>query len=160
MLIRGENFQANSLQQSPTIMQPKALQSDFLPFDPCPVLRGGGSAADELAFALPPLRAVPSTSIAASPLKMCANERSPEAGGRQDLQVELDRAIKEERYQDAASIRDAIKAQGDPPRGSVQAEPIGKDRRDASDVRERLRQREIGRLRDIDPGGDNMATPW
>ena len=160
----AEETQASSpVHQSPTIMRPKALQSDFLLFDPCPVLRGGGGAADELAFALPALSGVSSATAAASPLKMCAKDRSTEAGGCQDLQEELDRAIKEERYQDAARIRHAIKAQGGLPSGSARAEPIDNESgnaRDASDVRERLRQREIGRLRDVDPGGDNMATPW
>jgi len=83
------------------------------------------------------------------------------------VEAQLNLAIQEERYEDAAKLRDALRAQGGPtnsspnafPNGAV-GRPAGVDGESASDVRERLRQREISRLRDIDPGGDNMATPF
>ena len=81
---------------------------------------------------------------------MCARDNQEAAG---DLKDQLERAINEERYEDASKIRDAIKAKGSGkgPSGATS---------DASNVRERLRQKEISRLRDIDTGGDNMATPF
>jgi hypothetical protein len=83
-------------------------------------------------------------------LYMCARDNQEAAG---DLKEQLERAIKEERYEDASKIRDAIKA-----KGSGKGPSDGAS--DASNLRERLRQKEINRLRDIDTGGDNMATPF
>ena len=88
---------------------------------------------------------------------MCAPRREPV--GTSDLKEQLEQAVREERYEDAARLRDLIRAQGvgPPTQTSGSSPPAGES---TSDIRERLRQREISRLRDIDTDGDNMATPF
>ncbi len=99
---------------------------------------------------------------------MCAQERDG-APTPEDLDMQLAFAVQEERYQDAARIRDQIKAQGgvrapEPAGGGGSsagpAASAGARKESPDDIRERLRQREISRFRDIDTGGDNMATPF
>ena len=88
---------------------------------------------------------------------MCAPRREPV--GTSDLKEQLEQAVREERYEDAARLRDLIRVQGvgPPTQTSGSSPPAGES---TSDIRERLRQREISRLRDIDTDGDNMATPF
>ncbi len=98
---------------------------------------------------------------------MCAQARDGEPT-LEGLDLQLALAVHEERYQDAARIRDQIKARGGgrahEPAGGVNeighAEPTGARKESPGEIRERLRQREISRFRDIDTGGDNMATPF
>jgi hypothetical protein len=98
---------------------------------------------------------------------MCAQERDG-APTQADLDLQLAFAVKEERYQDAARIRDQIKALGGKrtpePAGGGSSRPgpaaSGERKESPDEIRERLRQREISRFRDIDTGGDNMATPF
>ncbi len=103
---------------------------------------------------------------------MCVQEHGG-AQGPADLDLQLAIAIREERYQDAARIRDQIKALGGgrapgPAEGSgsgsgscgPSASSAGARKESPDEIRERLRQREISRFRDIDTGGDNMATPF
>ena len=138
-------------------MQPNFLLSDGFMSGHYSALRGGGRKQDDPAFAPLPLRGIALPACHASPIKMCGAGSAPTAGEDKDLQEQLRLAIKEERYEDAARIRDAIRAHV-----SAKGATLPRDNRKeaASDVRERLRQREISRLRDIDPGGDNMATPF
>ena len=146
-------------------MQPRAVLSDYFLSEPPSALRGGGGKDDGIAFihSPPPFRGIAHVATAAGCMNMCAGERALGQGENTNLQEQLRLAIEEERYEDAAKIRDAIKAQpqssGGGSRGGVDEEVSG-GREEASDVRERLRQREISRLRDIDTGGDNMGTPF
>jgi hypothetical protein len=94
---------------------------------------------------------------------MCAQERDG-ASTLADLELQLAYAVKEERYRDAARIRDQIKSLGGvrapAAAGSENADSAGGRKETPDEIRERLRQREISRFRDIDTGGDNMATPF
>ena len=96
---------------------------------------------------------------------MCAQEREG-APTLADLDTQLASAVQEERYQDAARIRDQIKALGGggrtpaPAGGGVGPAAPAARKETPDEIRERLRQREISRFRDIDTGGDNMATPF
>ena len=87
---------------------------------------------------------------------MCAQEPNP-TDSRASLDLQLALAVQEERYKDAAKIRDRIKALGS---GPVPGSANTNRKESPEEIRERLRQREISRFRDIDTGGDNMATPF
>ena len=127
-------------------------------------LRGGGTG-DGMCFATLGLRPAHALGIRNAPpavAHMCVPGQ--EAGGTLGLQEQLDQAVREERYEDAARLRDLIKTQGGP-HGAAgaaagQVPPAAAAGESVSDLREKLRQREISRLRDIDTDGDNMATPF
>jgi hypothetical protein len=162
-----------TIQQVPTIVQPKAIVNSGYVITS--YLRGGTGPHDEMAFALG-LRPTRSTSHRAdgchARANMCAQDGQAGTGDGVDttcgdLQAKLDLAIAEERYEDAAMLRDMIKGKrgsrtGPGPReqSSENVDEGNIDGESASALRERLRQREISRLRDIDPGSDNMGTPW
>jgi hypothetical protein len=145
---------SGALLQTPTTMLPRSVLA-VGPASPSQYLRGGGTS-DVLCFAQG-LLTLPARNGPTSAAHMCVPGREP--AGTSDLKEQLEQAVLEERYKDAARLRDLIKAQGvgPPAQTSGSGPPAGES---TSDIRERLRQREISRLRDIDTDGDNMATPF
>ena len=145
---------SGALLQAPTTMLPRSVLA-VGPASPSQYLRGGG-ASDVLCFAQG-LRTLPARHGPTSAARMCVPGREPVVTS--NLKEQLEQAVREERYEDAARLRDLIKAQGvGPPAQTFGSGPPAGERK--SDIRERLRQREISRLRDIDTDGDNMATPF
>ena len=154
--------------QAPTTMQPRAVLAFGPASSPSQHLRGGGSGSG---VAFVPVWTAGCDCESHSRAKMCAN---PTDGSQQpmhmdasDLKAQMEAAIRDERYEDAAKIRDMIKVQGGSQGGSQGGTPEGTPegmsaarQESASEMRERLRQREISRFRDIDTGGDNMGTPF
>ena len=138
-------------------MQPKALLHTPQMIALGDNLRGGTNHEGDLAFALGwrPARS--------SRVRMCAQEGTGDAStdpNSDDLAKELEQAIAEERYEDAARLRDLIKPLHPQPVMPTGDAVPGEASTGTGELRHRLRQIEINRLRDIDPGGDNMATPW